>query len=141
MERYQQTAHSAEPLSENVIITNPIHPLYGESVKVLSIQRWGQFTKVIICAQDGGTFSLPAEETSWENTSSTPCAPKSNKPLFDPEKLLQLSQLVEKLSTHTPKKASNCQQAEIVDNQKINDETVQNPVKPSTRNLAFAVND
>ncbi|MDJ0716697.1 MAG: hypothetical protein QNJ54_21190 [Prochloraceae cyanobacterium] len=61
--------------------------------------------------------------------------------MFDPQKLLPLSQLVEKLSTHTPKKASNCQQLKTVDNQKINDETVQNPVKSSTRNLALAVND
>ena len=130
--RYQQTAHSAEPISESVIITNPIHPLYGQSVQVLSIRRWGSSTRVIISHPEGGTLSLPAAETSWEITSS-PRVLKEHKPLFDPNKLLHLSQWVEKLSTLTPKKASNCQQPEKVDNQKIDDETVQTPGNTPTR--------
>ncbi len=114
MGRYQQTAHSAEPLSESVIITNPIHPLYGQSVKVLSIRGWGNSTRVILSHPQGGTLSLPASETSGETTSSPPVL-EENQPLFDPKKLLHLSQWVEKLSTLTPKKASNCQQSEKVD--------------------------
>ncbi len=66
-QRYQQTAHSAEPLSESVIITNPIHPLYGQSVKVLSWRSWGKTTRVIISHPEGGTLSLPASETGASN--------------------------------------------------------------------------
>ena len=130
--RYQQTAHSAEPLLESVIITNPIHPLYGQSVKVLSIRRWGKTTRVIISHPDGGTLSLPASETSWEIT-SPPCVPEEKRPLFDPKKLLHMSQWIEKLSTLKPKKASNCQQPEKVDKSKIDDETVQTPGNPPPR--------
>ena len=130
--RYQQTAHITEPISESVIINNPIHPLYGQSVKVLSIRRWGNSTRVIISHPEGGTLSLPVSETSWEITSS-PCDLEENKPLFEPKKLLHLSQWVEKLSTLSPKKASNCQQPETVDKSQINDETVQNPGKTPPR--------
>ncbi len=130
--RYQQTAQSAEPLSESVIITNPIHPLYGQSVKVLSIRRWGNSTRVIISHPQGGTLSLPASETSWEITSS-PSVLEQNQPLFDPKKLLHLSQWVEKLSRRTPTKASNCQQPEKVDNNKIDDGTMQTQVHSALR--------
>ena len=127
MGRSQQTAHTAESLLESVIITNPIHPLYGQSVKVLSFRRWGNSTRVIVSHPEGGTLSLPASETSWE-ISSPPCIPERNKPLFDPKKLLHMSQWIEKLSTLKPKKASNCQQPEKVDKNKIDDETMQTEV-------------
>ncbi len=132
--RYQQTAHSAESLWESVIITNPIHPLYGQSVKVLSLRRWGNSTKVIISHPEGGTLSLPASETSLEiEITSPPCVPEDKKPLFEPKKLLHLSQWVEKLSTPTSKKASNSQQLEKVDKSKIDEGTIQSKVHSALR--------
>ncbi len=101
-------------------------------MRVLALQRWGQTTRVIISHPQGGTLSLPTSETSWEIT-SPPCVSFENKPLFDPKKLLHLSQRVEKVSTPHPSKASNCQQPKKFDNQKIDDETVQNPVNSPTR--------
>ncbi len=101
-------------------------------MKVLSIRRWGNSTRVIISHPEGGTLSLPAEETSWEITSS-PSVPFEKTPLFEPKKLLHLSQWVEKLSTLTPKKASNCQQPETVDKSQIDEETVQTPGKTPPR--------
>ena len=101
-------------------------------MRVLALQRWGQTTKVIISHPEGGTLSLPAAETSWEITSS-PRVTEEHKPLFDPKKLFHLSQLVEKLSTLTPKKASNCQQSETVDKSKIDEQTVPNPLHPHPR--------
>ena len=92
-------------------------------MKVLSWRRWGNSTRVIISHPEGGTLSLPASETSWE-ISSASCIPGENQPLFDPKKLLHLSQWVEKFSRRTPKKASNGQQPEKVDKSKIDDETV-----------------
>ena len=64
---------------------------------------------------------------STEITSS-PSFPEKNQPLFDPKKLLQLSQWVEKLSTLSPTKASNDQQLEKVDNSKIDEGTMQTTV-------------
>ena len=121
--RYQQTAHNAEPFSESVIITNPIHPLYGQSLKVLSHRRWGSSTRVILSHPDGGTLSLAASETSWE-IKTYPSEAQNNRPLFDPKKLLDLSQWLEKTSTPTPKKPSNCQSSQTVDKSKLDDETV-----------------
>ena len=92
-------------------------------MKVVSIQRWGKSTRIIISHPEGGTLSLPVSETSPENT-SPPSVLGKNKPLFDPKKLLHLSQRVEKLSTLSPTKPSNCQQAEKFDNQEINDGTI-----------------
>ena len=91
---------------------------------MLSLRRWGNSTRVILSHPEAGTLSLPASETSWEMT-SPPCVPGENKPLFDPKKLLQLSQWVEKLSTLTPTKASNDQQPEKVDKSKIDDGKMQ----------------
>ena len=101
-------------------------------MKVLSTRRWGSSTRVIISHPEGGTLSLPASETSWEITSS-PSVPFENQPLFDPKKLLHLSQWVEKFSRRTPKKASNSQQPEKVDKSQIDDETVPTPVHSPLR--------
>ena len=96
-------------------------------MKVLSLRRWGNSTRVILSHPQGGTLSLPASETSWEISSSPPVT-EENQPLFDPKKLLHLSQWVEKLSTLTSSKASNCQQPEKVDKNKIDDGTMQTQV-------------
>lgn len=94
---------------------------------MVSLRRWGNSTRLILSHPEGGTLSLPASETSWEITSS-PSVPEQNQPLFEPKKLLQLSQWVEKLSTLTPTKASNSQQPEKVDNSKIDEGTMQTTV-------------
>ena len=101
-------------------------------MKVLSIRRWGNSTRIILSHPQGGTLSLPASETSWEITSS-PSFPEQNQPLFDPKKLLHLSQWVEKLSTLTPTKASNGQQLEKVDKSKIDEGTMQTTVHSALR--------
>ena len=128
--RYQQTAHSAALVSESVIITNPIHPLHGQSVKVLSLRRLGKSVRVILEHPDGGILSLPASETSWEITSPPPVV-KGQTPLLDPKKLLHLSQWVETLSRSQFPTGSDCQQYQKVSNQNSNGETATTQESPS----------
>lgn len=72
-------------------ITNPIHPLYGQSVKILQIRKVGQETKVTVKSPLGGFLSLPASETDlWTQQASI--AQRTEK--FSPQKLRRLSEWV-----------------------------------------------
>ncbi len=91
-ERYNKTAHNFKSLlGSSVTITNPIHPLYGQSVVVRQIRKVGQETKVTVESPLGGFLSLPARETDlWTQQAST--TQRVGK--FLPEKLLRLSEWV-----------------------------------------------
>ncbi len=92
MARYNNTAHNFKSLLGScVTITNPIHPLCGQSVEILQIRKVGQETKVTIKSPLGGFLSLPASETDlWTQQAST--VQRSEK--FSPQKLLRLSEWV-----------------------------------------------
>ncbi|MCC5632644.1 Y4bD/Y4pK family protein [Nostoc sphaeroides CHAB 2801] len=78
-------------MGSSVTITNPIHPLYGQSVVVRQIRKVGQETKVTVESPLGGFLSLPARETDlWTQQAST--TQRVGK--FLPEKLLRLSEWV-----------------------------------------------
>jgi hypothetical protein len=78
-------------LGSCVTITNPIHPLYGQSVVVQQIRKVGIETKVTVESPLGGFLSLPATETDlWTQQAST--TQRVGK--FLPEKLLRLSEWV-----------------------------------------------
>lgn len=64
--RYKQTAHQPNHSSGSVTITNPIHPLFGQSLSVRKIRRLGATLQISLNHPDGGSFSLPACETSLE---------------------------------------------------------------------------
>jgi hypothetical protein len=49
------------------MITNPIHPLFGQSVTVRGIRQLGATIQISVNHPDGGTLSLPASETSFES--------------------------------------------------------------------------
>lgn len=78
-------------MGSSVTITNPIHPLYGQSVVIQQIRKVGQQTKVTVESSLGGFLSLPATETDlWtQQAQSTQRVGK-----FLPEKLLRLSEWV-----------------------------------------------
>ncbi|MCC5633707.1 Y4bD/Y4pK family protein [Nostoc sphaeroides CHAB 2801] len=58
-------------MGSSVTITNPIHPLYGQSVVVRQIRKVGQETKVTVESPLGGFLSLPARETDlWTQQAS-----------------------------------------------------------------------
>ncbi|PAX53220.1 hypothetical protein CK510_15190 [Brunnivagina elsteri CCALA 953] len=74
-----------------VTITNPIHPLYGQSVVIRQIRKVGTETKVTVESPKGGFLSVPAWETDlWTQQAST--TQRVGK--FLPEKLLHLSKWV-----------------------------------------------
>jgi hypothetical protein len=124
--RYAQTTHNFnKPSGSSVIITNPIHPLHGCEVVVRQIRKVGKLTKVIVTHPDGGLLSLPSDETSLENSEICLTASQTT-PLFDPEKLLRLSEWVQERSTSKEaKKLSGHQLDQQVKYNKTDDTTAQ----------------
>jgi hypothetical protein len=78
-------------LGSCVTITNPIHPLYGESVVIRQIRKVGIETKVTVESPLGGFLSLPASETDLWTQQATE---EERVGKFLPEKLLRLSEWV-----------------------------------------------
>ena len=134
--RYNQTTQRFnKPLVSSVIITNPIHPLVGQSVAVRSIRQVGKLTKVIVEHPDGGLLSLPSNETSLDI--SEPCPKVSgNTPLFEPKQLLRLVEWVASKNTADVKETSSCTQHEEVVHSQIDaktDSTSPNSAKSKRR--------
>jgi hypothetical protein len=78
-------------LGSRVTITNPIHPLYGQSVVVQLIRKVGQEIKVTVESPMGGFLSLAASDTDlWTEQGSK----VRTVGRFLPEKLLRLSEWV-----------------------------------------------
>ncbi len=126
-ERYAQTTPSFnKPSGSSVVITNSIHPLHGRSVVVRQIRKVGKLTKVIVTHPDGGLLSLPSDETSLENSEVCSTTEQTTR-LFDPEKLLRLSEWVQERSMSAQtKKLPNHQLDQLVDaNHKTDDTTAQ----------------
>jgi len=115
-------------LGSSVIITNPIHPLYGQSVVVQQIRKVGQQTKVTVESPLGGFLSLPATETDlWtQQAQSTQRVGK-----FLPEKLLRLSEWVAGRSQFITSEISCVPENKGVEHRKNNNET-----KASTTNYS-----
>lgn len=82
----------------NITITNPIHPLYGQSLSVRHVRRLqgsNEFLQLIVNHPDGGYFSVSLADINL------PCERLNSNPisLFDIEKLLQLAQIISVAST------------------------------------------
>ena len=121
MGRYTKTAHNFNNLlGSSVTVTNPIHPLYGREVVVRQIRKVGKLTKVIVEHPDGGLLSLPAGETNLSLPEVSVMGPDTTR-LFDPEKLLRLSEWVAARSKSVLEKFSCVQQDENVGHKKTND--------------------
>jgi hypothetical protein len=71
------------------MITNPIHPLFGQSVTVRGIRQLGATIQISVNHPDGGTLSLPASETSFESRDYLISSPLA--PLLEVQKLLDLT--------------------------------------------------
>lgn len=132
--RYHQTTLSFNrPSASSVIITNPIHPLHGQSVAVRSIRQVGKLTKVIVEHPDGGLLSLPSDETSLDI--SEPC-PKvlGTTPLFEPKQLLRLAEWMASKNTADAKETSSCPQHEEVVHSQIDAKTASTSPSPAKSN-------
>lgn len=90
------------------------------------IRKVGKLTKVIVTHPGGGLLSLPSDETSLENSEVCSTTEQTTR-LFDPEKLLRLSEWVQERSMSTQtKKLPNHQLDQQVDpNHKTDDTTAQ----------------
>ena len=126
LERYAQTTHSFnKPSGSSVVITNPIHPLHGHTVVVRQIRKVGKLTKVIVTHPGGGLLSLPSDETSLENSEVCSTTEQTTR-LFDPEKLLRLSEWVQERSmSKEVKKLPGHQLDQLVKYNKTDDTTAQ----------------
>lgn len=97
--------------------------MYGRSVVVQQIRKVGKLPKVIVTHPDGGLLSLPSDENSLENSEVCPKASQTT-PLFDPEKLLRLSEWVQERSMMTQtKKLPEHQLHQQVEHNKTDDTT------------------
>ena len=106
-------------MGSSVTITNPIHPLYGQSVVVRQIRQVGKQTKVIVESPLGGFLSLPADETNlFVQETSVPA--KDTSRLFEPKKLLQLSEWVRRRSKSLSEKFSCVPEDEEIKHKKAN---------------------
>jgi hypothetical protein len=123
-ERYAQTTHNFnKPSGSSIIITNCIHPLYGQSVVVRQIRKVGKLTKVIVEHPDGGLLSVPFDETNLE-ISEPSLKVSGTTPLFEPEKLLRLSQWLQGRSQAAEtEKLSSAQKHQKVEQKKVDDTT------------------
>lgn len=115
-----------------VTITNPIHPLYGQSVVIKQIRKIGQETKITIESPLGGFLSLPASETDlW--TQQTRQVKTVSK--FLPEKLLRLSELVAARSQNVTDEFSCVKENKGKTHRKINHDTTASTTHRTTKTL------
>ena len=131
--RYSKTAHNFNSLLGScVTITNPIHPLYGQSVVIKQIRKVGQETKITIESPLGGFLSLPASETDlWtQQTNKVITASK-----FLPEKLLRLSEWVAVRSQNVRDEFSCVKENKSAKHREINHDTKASTTHRSTRTL------
>jgi hypothetical protein len=122
-------------LGSYVTITNPIHPLYGQSVVILQIRKVGQETKVTVESPKGGFLSLPASETDlWTPQATT--VQKTGK--FLPQKLLRLSEWIAAHSQFVTSEFSCVPDNKGVEHRKDSDGTKASTSNCSTRKLRKA---
>jgi primosomal protein N' len=122
-------------LGSYVTITNPIHPLYGQSLVILQIRKVGQETKVTVESPLGGFLSLRATETDlWTQLAKT----TQRVEKFLPEKLLRLSEWVAERSLSFRKEFSCVSENKGVEHRKNNNETKASTTNRSTRKLRKA---
>ncbi|WP_414622756.1 hypothetical protein [Calothrix sp. CCY 0018] len=115
-----------------VTITNPIHPLYGQSVVIKQIRKVGQETKITIESPLGGFLSLPASETDlW--TQQTRQVETVSK--FLPEKLLRLSEWVAARSQNVTDEFSCVKENKSETHTGINHDKTASTTHRSTRTL------
>ena len=98
--------------------------MFGKSLKVRQLKRWGQSLQVILAHPDGGVLSLPASETSLELRAAYPII-RGQTPLFEPRKLLRLIQWQEQIEAEKSQKTEDQEQEQLCGNQKTDDETRQ----------------
>ena len=115
-----------------VTITNPIHPLYGQSVAIKQIRKVGQETKITIESPLGGFLSLPASETDlW--TQQTRQVKTVSKII--PEKLLRLSELVAARSQNVTDEFSCVKENKGKTHREINHDTTASTTHRTTKTL------
>jgi hypothetical protein len=115
-----------------VTVTNPIHPLYHQSVVVRQIRKVGKQTKVIVESPMGGFLSLDVEETNLF-LQQTCERPLEITRLFLPEKLLRLSEWVVARSQSFTEKSSCALQDKEVERKKKNDTTASTKVRSNRK--------
>ena len=119
--RYSKTAQNFNTLlGSAVTVTNPIHPLYGKSVVVRQMRKVGLTIKITVEHPDGGFLCLPAEETTLSYPTNGVMRADTNR-LFDPEKLLRLSEWVASRSKSVSEKFSCVPEDEEASHKKTND--------------------
>lgn len=124
--RYAQTTHNCKKPLGSVTITNPIHPLHGQSVVVRSWRQVGNLVKVIVEHPDGGLLSIPASETSLEVTEPVPQI-AGQTPKFNPKKLLMLARWSATLDPAATVEISSGQQHQEVVQKNFDDTATQSP--------------
>lgn len=72
-------------------ITNPIHPLYGQSLLVRKVRQLQDYRSISLDHPDGGSLSLPASDTSLVTPPEMVVA-QDHVRLFTPDRLLQLAE-------------------------------------------------
>ncbi|NJL55179.1 hypothetical protein HC928_08310 [bacterium] len=86
-------------------MTNPIHPLRGQTLAIRKIRQLGTHLMVSMDHPDGGSISLPASETNLAPLSVQPGASLQPSRFFEPRNLLRL---IEKLrSRNSPLKTDS----------------------------------
>ena len=122
-------------MGSSVTITNPIHPLYGQSVVIQQIRKVGQDIKVTVESPLGGFLSLPADETDlWIQQASI--AQRTEK--FSPQKLLRLSEWVAHRSQKITEEFSCVPENKGVGHRKKNNGTKASTTNPKTRKRRIA---
>jgi hypothetical protein len=97
--------------------------LHGRSVVIRQIRKVGKLTKVIVIHPDGGLLSLPSDETTLGILEVYPKASQPTR-LFEPEKLLRLSEWMQERSISTPtKNLPDHQLHQLVEDKKADDTT------------------
>ena len=115
-----------------VTITNPIHPLYGQSVVIKQIRKVGQETKITIESPLGGFLSLPASETDLLTQQTRQVETVSK---FLPEKLLRLSELVAARSQNVTDEFSCVKENKGKTHREINHDTTASTTHRTTKTL------
>ncbi len=121
-------------MGTEVTVTNPIHPLYGKSVVVMQVRKVGLTIKITVEHPDGGFLCLPAEETTLEYPTSGVMRADTIR-LFDPEKLLRLSEWVATRSKSVSEKFSCVPEDEEASHKKTNDTKKHKKVRSTRKQL------
>jgi hypothetical protein len=82
-------------------VTNPIHPLYGQSLQIRKVLKYEFGTEIVADHPQGGFIGLPVWATNFEPKDLSGIK-RGKRPLFKIDRLLKLSRKLKDITQSKP---------------------------------------